>query len=509
MKKFVIFLSIFIVFSISSKNKPRKNWINLGERINSIYDELTPIFSQDGKTLYFCREGDPRNKGYSSRQDDQDIWMSEYIEYEGFWNNAYHIEASFNGFHYDFPVGISADGKTLYIGNYFLPNGRVRSGGISRVRMFPPVYEQPEGIKIRNMQNRDNYVNYYMAPDEKTLMVNAKLDKTLGGMDLYVSFLQENDEFSEPLHLGKDINSKYEEVTPFITSDLKTIYFSSNRPGGYGGFDVYMSRRLDDTWQHWTKPVNLGPEINSESDEISYVIAPNGKYAVFSAETETNGRDLFKVPLPKQFQPNLARYVEGYVFDTNNKPLKAKVIAERLSDGKVVHEVKSDSATGRYLLTLASGEVYGLRASKDGYVPVSAQVDLRDNSKIRLRKNLILAPLKKGQAIKLNNIFFEYNSAKLKEESYPELNRLVRLLLSKPHMKIRLEGHTDNIGSFSFNKKLSLKRAQAVKAYLVEKGVLASRISVIGYGESKPVASNRTAEGRKQNRRVEFRILNM
>ena len=199
---------------------------NLGPNVNSIYHELAPVISPDGKKLYFAREAHPSNTGIQSLSDDQDIWVSELDE-KGNWGPAKHIEAIFNSRVYDYPIGASADGKTLYIGNVYKPDGTITSG-VSFTRLIRDHWLVPEGLQIRQMYNKSSTVNYYMASDEKTLLLNLHRDDTFGILDLYVSFQTEDGRWSEPRNLGKDINSAKSEITPFLASDMKTLYFASD-----------------------------------------------------------------------------------------------------------------------------------------------------------------------------------------------------------------------------------------------------------------------------------------
>ena len=260
---------------------------SLGKGVNSRYDELAPVLSPDGKTIFFCREGHPDNVGVrtivdgaSALRDDQDIWVSRK-KADGTWSEAEHIAAPFNSRTYDFPVGTSADGNTLYIGNVYSKDGKV-SPGVSKTRFSKGKWSFPEPLRIQNFYNEANLVNYSLSADERTLILNLQRKDTVGKMDLYVSFLQPDDTWSEPMNLGNEINSAFMEVTPFLASDNKTLYFASNRPGGVGQFDMYMSRRQDNTWTHWTNPINLGPKINTTGNDINYVIATTGDYAIFA-----------------------------------------------------------------------------------------------------------------------------------------------------------------------------------------------------------------------------------
>ena len=480
--------------------------VNIGRNVNSQYDEITPIISPDGKTLYFCRGGDPQNVGYNQNPGDQDIWAS-YLQPNGVWSKAVHLDGAFNSLDYDSPIGTSADGKMVYMRNMYSRNGSVTSGGISRSRFSRNQWSYPENMPITDYYNTSSVVNYHLASDEKTLILNLRTNDTVGQMDLYISYMQSDGSWSAPLNLGDSINTRYNEVTPFIAADMKTLYFSSERPGGSGGYDLYISKRLDDTWQRWSRPRNLGPKINSSAHEISYFVAASGEFAVFSVDTEDMGKDLYTVRLPEEYRPERVALVSGKVVDNSNAPQEAKVIYERIKDGKTMGQTTSDPATGEFTVSIPMGEEYGFRAEKNNFLPVNENLDLRKTNVTNQQLSLTLVPIKKGEKIRFNNIFFTPRSSTLTSKSHPELNRLAEFMKKNNKVKILIEGHTDSVGSTAYNQGLSNQRAKSVYSYLLNQGVSKEQLSFKGFGENNPVASNSNAAGRKKNRRVEFKIL--
>jgi len=486
---------------------------SLGDGVNSRYDELAPVLSPDGNTVYFCREGHPDNigvktivDGSSVLRDDQDIWVSRKSP-DGTWSAAEHIKAPFNSKTYDFPIGTSADGKTLYIGNVYNKEGGV-TPGVSKTRFHKGKWTFPEPLRIQNFYNEANLVNYTLSADERTLILNLQRKDTVGKMDLYVSFLQPDDSWSEPLNLGNEINSAFMEVTPFLAADNKTIYFASNKPGGSGQFDMYMSRRLDQTWTHWTEPLNLGPKINTTGNDINYVIAPTGDYAIFSSDTPGKGKDLYRITLPENVRPEKSVIVYGKVTNKDGEGIHSRVVFERLSDGALLARTET-SEEGEFKINLPIGEEYGIHAESGGYLPQSATIDLQRGLTKEHPVELTMTPLKAGAKISINNIFFKKGSFNLSKESNAELNRLTKLLKSYPGLKVEIGGHTDNSGDDKANMELSKNRARAVMDYLIDRGLPRAGIKAVGYGESKPIASNSTAAGKKKNRRVELTILSI
>lgn len=486
---------------------------SLGNGINSRYDELAPVLAPDGNTIYFCREGHPDNVGVrtivdgaSALRDDQDVWVSRKRP-DGTWTEAEHIKAAFNSKTYDFPIGTSADGKTLYIGNVYAKDGTV-SPGVSKTRFSKGKWSFPEPLRIVNFYNEANLVNYSLSADERTLILNLQRKDTVGKMDLYVSFLQPDDSWSEPLNLGNEINSAFMEVTPFLAADNKTLYFASNRPGGVGQFDMYMSRRQDNTWTHWTEPINLGPKINTSGNDINYVIAPTGDYAIFASDTPGKGKDLYQISLPEELRPEKSVIVYGKVRNKDGAGVQSRVVFERLSDGALLARTET-TEDGEFKMHLPIGEVYGIHAESGGYLPQSTTINLKDGFTKDTPLELTMMQLKEGAKMPINNLFFKKGSYQLSKESYAELNRLTKILKSRPGLKIEIGGHTDNTGDSKSNMELSKNRARAVMDYLIDKGLPRAGIKAVGYGDAKPVASNNTAAGKKQNRRVELTILSV
>lgn len=505
------FTSVLLI--LSSSLAAQLQVTSLGANVNSRYDELAPVLSPDGNVIYFCREGHSDNVGVktivdgaSALRDDQDIWVSRK-QADGTWGEAEHIAAPFNSKTYDFPIGTSADGKTLYIGNVYNKEGGV-TPGVSKTRFHKGKWTFPEPLRIQNFYNEANLVNYSLSADERTLILNLQRKDTVGKMDLYVSFLQPDDSWSEPLSLGSEINSAFMEVTPFLAADNKTMYFASNRPGGSGQFDMYMSRRQDNTWTRWTEPLNLGPKINTTGNDINYVIAPTGDYAIFSSDTPGKGKDLYRISLPEELRPEKSIIVYGKVRNKDGEGVHSRVVFERLSDGALLARTET-SEDGDFKINLPIGEEYGIHAESGGYLPQSASIDLKRGLTKEQPVELTMTQLKAGAKISINNIFFKKGSFQLSKASHAELNRLTKLLKSYPGLKVEIGGHTDNSGDETANMELSKNRARAVMDYLIDRGLPSSGIKAVGYGESKPLASNSTPEGKKKNRRVELTILSI
>jgi len=372
-------------------------------------------------------------------------------------------------------------------------------------------------INIENDYNFNEKANYFLANTKKSLLLSIEREDSRGGRDLYVSFQKKDSSWSEPLNLGSVINTANEESAPFLASDDKTLYFSSNGFSGFGGADIYMSKRLDDTWTNWSEPQNMGPDINSKLDDLFFNIPSTSDFAYYSRGITEDNADIYRVKMPIYKAPEAIVVVRGKLIDAKTgKPVGAKIIYERLPDGKEVGIVYSNPETGEYEIHLPGGQKYGVRAEAQGHISENQSLDLTGDTKdgIVEHRDMRLAPLEvaaveANTTISLNNIFFDFAKSILKADSYPELNRIVDLMKEKPAMTVEISGHTDAIGPDAYNMTLSEMRAKSVSKYLVDKGVDANRITTTFFGETKPIGSNETKEGRRKNRRVEFKIIKL
>lgn len=493
----------------------------LDKNVNSDYSELNPLLSPDGKTLYFSRKNHPENMG--GVNDKEDIWYSE-LNSDGKWALAKNMGPKFNNAGPNFvnAVASTPDGQSvLVLGNKYLPNGKMLAG-VSMSTNMNGNWTKPMAINIENDYNFNEKANYFLANNRKTLLLSIEREDSRGGRDLYVSFQKNDSTWNEPVNLGFVINTANEESAPFLASDDKTLYFSSNGFSGFGGADVYMSKRLDDTWTNWSEPENMGPDINSKLDDLFFNIPSTSEFAYYSRGLSEDNADIFRVKLPIYRNPEPVVVVKGKLIDgKTGKPVGAKIIYERLPDGKEVGIVYSNPETGEYEIHLPGGQNYGVRAQAEGHLSENQNLDLTNITKdgavetrdIKLAPielaPIAVTPIEPDAKITLNNIFFKFKKAVLKVESYPELNRVADLMKERGTMTIELAGHTDSTGPAEYNMWLSEWRAKAVAKYLVEKGVNADRIAIVFFGETKPIESNDKKEGRDKNRRVEFKIVKL
>ncbi|MCX6154485.1 MAG: OmpA family protein [Candidatus Kapabacteria bacterium] len=488
---------------------PKKE--NLGHHINTEYSELSPIISADGKTLYFCRDNHPNNSGDKLMQD---IWYST-LDNTGHWTKAVNIGAPLNTETGDFVCSVSPDGNTLLVSGRYLTNGE-KTHGVSITHRTSDGWSFPEKLDIDNYTNKNSYSSFSLTNSGKVLLMAIEGKDSFGDRDIYASFLIAGNHWSEPKNLGNIVNTPFMEDAPFLAPDGVTLYFASIGHCGYGNGDIFVTRRLDSTWTNWAVPENLGPSINTPDFDTDYTISASGDYAYLVSTANSYGKeDIFRIKLKgggsKQEStiPKPVIFIFGKVFDKKTQaPVEAVIHYELLSTGVEYGIANSNPINGEYKIVLPAGEFYGFRAEAKGYIPINSNLDAtRFNEYKEFHRDLELIKFQENVAIRLNNVFFDYNKFDLKPESVPELNRLILFMEDNPNIAIKISGHTDNIGGVEYNNILSQKRAQVVAAYLISNHIKQSRVQFKGYGSSKPIASNDTEEDRQQNRRVEFTIV--
>jgi OOP family OmpA-OmpF porin len=476
---------------------------NLGYNINSQFDEVFPVISPDGKTLYFDRKDHPANIGRTDN-----IWYSELLS-DGKWGPAINIGSPLNIGGISFVASVTPDGNTLLIGGTYPDDDERLSFGLCTSNRTGGGWSKPQKMKIDNFFTKHRFMEFCLANDGKTMIASLQRDDSYGVRDLYVSFLKDDGSWSAPKNLGSDVNSASDEGMPFLASDGKTMYFSSEGFAGYGSVDMFMTRRLDDSWTKWSEPVNLGPDFNTPDWDAYYTVPASGDYAYFvSNKGSVGGLDIFRAKLPQALKPEPVVLVYGKAIDSKTgHPLSAEIHYEILPGGKEAGIARTNPKDGSYKITLPAGHLYGFRAEAKGYIPVSENLDVKKIDTYKeINRDLKLVPFASGETVRLNNIFFDFNKSELKSESFSELDRLVQMLKDKSDVEVTISGHTDNVGKPAANQKLSEARAAAVKAYLGTKGIILNRLKVVGYGSTKPLAPNSTEDGRQQNRRVEFTI---
>jgi outer membrane protein OmpA-like peptidoglycan-associated protein/tetratricopeptide (TPR) repeat protein len=346
-----------------------------------------------------------------------------------------------------------------------------------------------------------------IAPDNQALYFCSNRPGGYGGIDIYVAYKNEKGYWEEAVNMGPTINTASDDQAPFMHADNKTLYFSSNGWPGFGGSDVFVIRKKIDG--NWSNPMNLGYPINSFDNEGSIAVAGNG-YEGYIASDRADSRgslDIYKVILAPNTRPNKTFYVNGFIADAvTKKPIAGELVLMNTNEETSTMQIKVDSS-GNFILGLPYLDSIGIRVNSKDHEFASTILSLENiNNLSSSTLHFYLAPIIKIFTKNFNNIFFEINKAMLNKKSYLELDALITYLQSEPTALILIEGHTDNRGDSVQNKLLSSKRANTIATYLMSKGIDASRIKTIGLGGSQPISDNATEEGRIKNRRTSFTI---
>jgi len=513
---------------ISLLEAPEENLQNspVGSGVNTRGAEFRPVISADSKTLYFTR-----NRGKDAGG--EDIYYAAR-KLRG-WKTADNIGPPVSTPDHEMILGVSADNNTITLmGNYPESLGR---GDIfyaekgkkcwSEIKHYPePINSEyfdsdamlaADGRSILFVSDRPGNVGSFK--EKETLFHGGYA----GNTDIYV-YTQTPSGEGKLINLGDTINTPYAEYSPFLHPDGRTLYFSSEGHYGLGGLDVFVSfRKSADSWTDWTEPVNLGKEVNSPYNDWGFQITTDGELAYYataekksdcwegdisSPQVGCGPSDIYATQLPEAAKPRVAVAVSGKVMDPAKNPLEAQIVWNDLTLMKPSGVAKSDPTTGDYFIVLPGGHKYAYSAEKEGYMGTSETLDFT-NIKMytEYKKDIILYPIKKlveeKIPLRVNNIYFDFDKSKLRPESYLELNRWVEVFKKNPELKAEIQGHTCWIGTEEYNQGLSERRATAVINYLVSQGVARDRLTMKGFGETKPIASNKTREGREKNRRVD------
>jgi len=484
---------------------------NMDTHVNTSYTELLPIISPDGKTLYFIRSDHPLNTEGSLQS--QDVWVADI---SGGIDNAkaeHMAKIPFNSQTTNMIAGVSPDGNSMMIKGVYDANMEWVKQGFSMIHRTKDGWSTPTAIEVDSYDemNKGDYMGAYWTQDGKHIVLCMSEKVGDDEQDLYVTHLKDDGKWTKPASLGSSISTdSTDEHSPFLASDGKTLYYSSDKEGGLGANDIYMIQRQDDSWTKWSEPINLGSDVNSDGWDAYYTIDAQGKFAYLSSVKNSKGReDIARIQLKEEVQPDPVVLISGKVLNKKtNEPLDATISYNGMIDGKNYGVARTNPATGEYTIVLPYGVNYDFTSSAAGFIGISENLDLTGVGQYQeIKRDLYMVPIEVGAIVRLNNIFFETGKAELKSESYTELNRVIAFLKENPNVKIELSGHTDNVGNDDFNKSLSQKRADSVLAYLVTNGIDASRLVAKGYGMEKPVADNTTEQGKASNRRVEFTIL--
>jgi len=520
--------------------------------INSQADEQNPKLSPDGQTLYFVRQYHPQNIGGS--KDPGDIWASQK-QADGSWAEAVNVK-SLNNPYLNGIIGFADNGNRVYLHGHYEGKKPTTQGVSVAKKESATSWSKPKALKIPYFYNKSDHSSGSLHSSAQIMILSLQSYDSKGAEDLYVLFKQSDGSWSEPQNLGANINTPYQEMTPYLAPDGKTLFFASNGYEGFGSRDIYMSVRLDDSWRKWSNPKNLGARVNSEGTELYYYIPENSEYAYVSSTQNSDGLgDLNQVriipeeeeiieevadmpevavedavveesediPLEEEVEEAIVAApeeevvkneveVRGKIVNLNSEEgVAANLSFSSLKENVQFSQINQVDENGVFSINLPADQDYELLIEAEGFIKKRVKLLLSeqsplDNSDIIVR-NFALSPIEVGTTVNLENVLFDRGTANMLSGSTENLDEVVEFLNENPDVVIEVAGHTDNRGRPDLNQILSLERAESVKRYLVQQGIATERIQEKGYGGTKPIASNAIEEERQKNRRVEFTIL--
>ena len=522
-------LGLFLFILVSLSTRAQEYFLTDAWDLNSAADEQIPILSANGKTIFFTRGHHAENTG--GKADKGDVWLSHFSDSAG-WSEPKKLPAPINNQFYNGVFDLSGDKLLLYS---IYRNGQPPLPGISMSNSvsWPMNWKMPQSSGIKYFQNKSANNGNTISRDGKIIILSLESFKSLGAEDLYVSVWDASENgWTEPKNLGDQINTKLQELTPFLAPDKKTLFFSTNGRGGIGSRDVFVSQRLDDTWTNWTEPRNMGETVNTEGAEMGYRYYPELEFAVYTSTKDSDGYgDIHIIPVTPEDINHLINeeiFVPMDIADIepehNNLPVAegehTVVIKGKISDFSTTEAVFARTKIlgeegfeqehfndTTFSFTLLSKRNYTLQIEAEGYFSKQIELLIKTDEAKEFIRNVEIERIVTGARIELKNVLFIRGEAQFLESSYDELNLVAEMMANNPTMIIELAGHTDGIGNVHLNKRLSQERVDAVINYLVEKGIDSARLSGTGYGGTVPIASNATESTRKLNRRVEFIVI--
>ena len=513
----------------------------LNNKINTVkYDEINPVISKDGKTIYFTRVGYPdfnrtlidnyndlsltlsyaqyqkelnsifqslTNKPVSDASKsrfNQDIWIASWSN--GDFNKIDHPDYPLNSALPNSVCSLTPELNELVIINEYYQDGSMYKGFSTTKLIGNGNWSFPTPLLIYDYHNLSDEVNLNMSEDGSIIIMAIKREDSKGANDLYVSHRISDNTYSKPESIGSVINTIYQESTPYISRDGLFLYFSSNRPDGYGGSDIYVSKRLDNTWSQWSEPTLLPPPINSVYDDSQPYVNEATGYIYFTSRRDGSS-DIFRTLFHPVVESNRNKTLVIHVFNSLTGMALDSDIKYQLTDSiQLKGELKTSE--GLAYFTFIKGSSIKITAARSGFTDETIQLNLSDyfnNEQSVADINIFLDPISKEEKFTASNIYFIQSTSIIKDDSYDALNQIMSVLIRRQDIKMKIFGHTDNVGEEKSLIKLSTERANAIKNYLVKKGGIdPNRIEAIGLGRSQPLNDNSTEEKKAKNRRVEF-----
>lgn len=466
--------------------------------LNQFKQQYFPVLSADQASLFFIK-----------RDNDEEIYVAKKND-DNSWSVPTPIDSAITSEYNEGTCSVSADGRTMVF------TSCMRRDGFGSCDLYITHKTGEHWSEPKNLGRPINSSAWDSQPaltaDGKTLYYVSNRKGGLGKRDIWVSHYSVEAGWSHPRNLGPGINTISDDISPFIHVNEQTLFFATNARIGFGGFDIYYSDR--DTANNWTKPVNFGYPINTHNDELAMFITADGTQGYYSYEIRENKQffsKLYVIDIPLEIAPkHRSSYVTGVIYDSlTSKPLQASIQLFNMSTNQPSSQVVSDSINGKYLMVLTEGAEYALYVDARDYLFKSYHFDLNQQHEGMdgIVANIALKPIEKGEKTTLNNVLFEHDSYALPEKSNIALLFVVDFMKTHPELNIEIAGHTDNIGTDSYNLGLSKNRAHSVYKFLIANGVYDERLTYRGYGSTRPVASNANDFGRAKNRRIELKII--
>ncbi len=473
----------------------------LSDTVNCFPLQYFPTLTADQQELIFTRR-----RGY--RDDDDEDLVISYKNAQGRWTTPQPISPNINTSQNEGTCTISADGRKLIFTS--CQNGYSGDCDLYESTKTGNQWSKPVNLGP-NVNSGDWESHPTLSADGRTLYFVSDRKGGFGRNDIWYTTLGPNGKWAKARNLGGQVNTQYDERSPFIHVNGRTLYFATNGLVGFGGYDIFYTEKTDNTW---SVPVNMGSPINDHENQYSLFITADGQKGYYSHEENLrNGHEksvIVEIQIPEdQVIKYKSNYVKGIVTDSRTgENLEAQLELFDINKNEIVSFVESDSISGRYLMVLTQGSEYALYINKKGYLFKSLNFNYSGVDHFEpLVIDVALDRAVKGEGSVLKNIFFDVDKYELKEKSFTELEKIIRFLTENPQISIEIGGHTDNTGNAGYNQQLSEKRAKSVYNYLISKGISSKRLSARGFGSVAPVASNETDSGRQLNRRIEFTIL--
>lgn len=482
-----------------------KSAIKLNDFINSSSEELRPVFNAEGTEMYYTRAYHPANVGFMKIKQNKDIWKS-VKNAKGEWGTSVNLE-DLNDETDNSIVSINKQ-NSLYVTSFDKKKKDLQYS-IGKISKTIEGYSTPQIVHIPSINFSGDFTDFFISKDEKVLLISIISDKGYGKEDLYVSHNTDG-EWSEPKNLGTYINTTEHEFAPYLSENKRFLYFTTTGRKGLGGGDVFVATRLDESWEYWSEPVNLGNVVNSPKMDCYFSVSPEGKYYVSSNRNKATVMDIYELSdqiIVKDTTLDLLT-VKGYISDS--------ITNEFLTSEITITDIEKDEQTtvlsnrsGFYTIKLEKGKTYNFNILRAPYHEENIEITtpVAEKQIEEFWQHFQLNKYEKGDKIELENLHFHTSTANLRDDSKPVLDKLITIMKSNKTMRIRIEGHTDNSGSKIGLIKLSQQRANTVKSKLLDAGIDKMRIKTRGFGGFKPLVPNDSEPNKRQNRRVEFVIL--